>query len=319
MRRKIIVFIILFFILFSLKSVEEILIDFSNLDGTTFDFSKFSFGEWSVEDKDNMTIDLQPKNWTVSVTPSHFIYEARNKTYSVDTEIKVLGNRKQKVLAARVFIPQRNANTYILLEPPFEIPSYYPSPDLSSDVMGTMFINKGVVRNVGILKKVNVILFGNNFTYQFYVRIKTQRGEIRDLFVGYINFLGWQERGWVNPHYEYEQKVIESTRNKRPYYPFEYPYVKLMGFYISRVQTELTGNFITMVKEVKIEFDEEVLNLESVTGVQKIPNVDTLEEIFGIYKEDLISKAEREIKKINLIMFQQWQEKRKIHKDLNKK
>jgi len=158
-------------------------------------------------------------------------------------------------------------------------------------------------------------LCGNNFTYQFYVRIKNQRGEIRDLFIGYINFLGWQERAWVNPFYEYEQKVIADTRNKRPYYPFEYPYVKLMGFYISRVQTEVTGNFIAMVKEVKIEFDEEILNLESATGVQKIPSVDVLEEIFGIYKEELIEKAQKEIEKTNLIMFQQWQEKRRKHKD----
>ncbi len=318
MKGKIIILFILFSI-FTLKAAEEILIDFNNLDGTTFDFSKFSFGEWGEEDRDNMLIDLQPKNWIVTVTPSHWTYESRNKTYSVDTDIKVFTNRKQKVLAARVFIPDRNANTYILLEPPFEIPSYYPSPDLSSDVMGTMFINKGVVRNVGILKKVNVLLFGNNFTYQFYVRIKNQRGEIRDLFVGYINFLGWQERAWVNPHYEYEQKIIGDSRSKRPYYPFEYPYVKLMGFYISRVQTEVTGNFITMVKEVKIEFDEEVLALESITGVQKIPTVDTLEEIFGIYKEELIIKAEREIEKTNAIMFQQWQERRKKHKELNNK
>jgi len=146
MKKKTIIIIFLLISIFVIKAAEEILIDFSNLDGTTFDFSKFAFGNWSDEDRDNMTIDLQPKNWNVRITPSHFITETRNKTYSVDTEIKVLGPRKQKVLAARVFIPQRNANTYILIEPPFEIPSYYPSPDLSSDIMGTMFINKGVVR-----------------------------------------------------------------------------------------------------------------------------------------------------------------------------
>ena len=57
--------------------------------------------------------------------------------------------------------------------------------------MGSMFLYKGVVRNVGILRKLGVRILGNNFKYAFYVRVIDRSGKERDIFLGFLNFIGW--------------------------------------------------------------------------------------------------------------------------------
>ena len=105
------------------------------------------------------------------------------------------------------------------------------------------------------------IFLGNNFTYSLYVRVEDKLGGQRDIFVGYMNFVGWKTKSWVNPNIDFELKLKEIRKNQRPYYPDEYPYLKFICFVVHRAEPQVTGNFITMIKEVTIEYDEGFLEV----------------------------------------------------------
>ena len=310
---RIILFVLLVQVNFTVFSVEDVLIDFSDIGDTTIDFSKFTRGDWTPEQFAHMKVDLHPSRWNVVVNYSSFDVESRNKTYPmlVTTNIKSLSN--QQVLAARVFFPQKYAHSNVFISPPFEIPSFYIDTENNpDDFMGTMFLNKGVIRNVGIIRKIGVYLCGHNFNYALYVRVKDQRGIERDLFIGYMNFRGWQKRSWVNPDYDKHLRLREIYEKVRPYYPDEYPYIKLMGFYINRISTEVTGNFVTMIKEVTVEYDEEFVDIKTSDGDDLIPSVMNQEKLFGVYQEELIRRSNKEIARVNEFLMIQWVERNKM-------
>ena len=173
--------------------------------------------------------------------------------------------------------------------------------------MGNLFLNKGVVRNVGVLRKISVLVLGNNFRYSLYVRIKDHNNEIRDIFVGYLNYQGWRTLSWINPNLEYELFMREQRKKIRPHYPDEFPYIKLIHFMIQRSDPEITGNFVTMIKEVRIEYDEAVIE----TGKTE----DFQEQIFGIYQEELIERAKSEMRNVDREIYLRWEEKKKMHKE----
>ncbi len=87
------------------------------------------------------------------------------------------------VLGVRIFFPERHANSYAIIEPPFEIPIYYDTLEKLTG-KGDAFLYKGVVRNVGVLRKLSVLALGSNFRYTLYVRVKDHKGEEKDIFVG---------------------------------------------------------------------------------------------------------------------------------------
>ncbi|HNZ26965.1 MAG TPA: flagellar filament outer layer protein FlaA [Spirochaetota bacterium] len=310
---KRIIFIFTFLsLIWSVYSIEEILIDFNDIRDTTIDFSKFTVADWPPEQLKYMNVDLHPSKWVVFVNSSSFNVESRNRTYPFLAKVKIMSPIESEVLAVRAFLPQKYANSNITIKTPFEIPSFYMSPHKEDDYMGTMFLNKGVVRNVGIMRKLSVFMCGNNFNYTLYVRIKDQRGVERDIYIGYINFTGWQTRAWTNPDYDNQLILKDMYKKTRPYYPDEYPYIKLVGFIINRIDTEVTGNFVTMIKEVTVEFDEEFVDIRSSSGEDLIPSVMTEEKIFGIYQEELMKRATAEMENVNVFLYHQWENKMKM-------
>ena len=218
MRNKL--FIILLFLgLINLFGREDILIDFSNLEGTGIDFSAQAGDNWTPEEKAMMTLDLGIKNWSAKVNSSSLTIRSINKTEIIAVKDS-LEYPNQNVLGVRVYFPERYANSYAEVTPPFEIPSYYENKN-NPDGMGTLFIYKGVVRNVGTIKKISVRVLGNNFRYALYVKIKNKNAEIKDIFVGYLNFIGWRTISWVNPHYQLEidnrNKNRDSVQNRNQF------------------------------------------------------------------------------------------------------
>jgi hypothetical protein len=292
--------------LLPMQAYEAVLIDFNDLEGTTIDFSHYAGEFWTEEQKKEMVKDLAPDNWLVKVNSSSWTKEARERTYVITVD-NSLQYPNQKLLGIRAYFPERYANSYALVTPPFEIPTYYDNPD-EPDGLGSMFLYKGVVRNVGVLRKLGVRILGNNFKYAFYVRVVDRKGEERDIFIGFLNFIGWQTRTWVNPHYDYEVKLREQLKNERPYYPDEYPYIKLKAFLFHRAEPEVTGNFVTMIKSVDMEYDEQFLEVGKAEYLQ--------EDTFGIYKEELIYRAKKEMERVDERIFLEWLEKERQHKEV---
>lgn len=305
---KIRLFVVIFLILSSviyLFSIEAVLIDFNNLSDTTVDFTKFALSKGFPEEaKEAMKVDITVPNWLVRVNPSSWTNDSMKRTKVLQvTKSNVYPN--VKLLGVRVYFPERHANSYVIIKPPYSIPSFYDS-ELNPDGSGSIFLNKGVVRNVGALRKVSVTFLGNNFRYSLSVRLANHKGEEKDIFIGYMNFVGWRTISWINPNLDEELKDRDLNRNSRPYYPDEYPFVKFVAFIIHRVDPEVTGNFVTMIKDVKIEYDEAFLEIGNAETNQ--------EEIFGIYKEELIKRARIETSKATQRIYLEWLENKKMDK-----
>lgn len=302
--KSVLVFISLAKLLFC---AEAILIDFNNLSDTTIDFTKFALLRGFPEEATKtMKVDLSIPNWRVIVNPSSWTNESMKKT-------KIVEVKKSNVfpgvnlLGVRIYFPERHANAYAIIKPPFTIPSFFES-EKNPDGSGSMFLNKGVVRNVGILRKVSVTFLGNNLNYGLSVRIENNKGEIKDIFIGYMNFIGWRTITWVNPMLDEELKYRDLNKNYIPYYPGEYPYIKFIGFVIHKNDPDVSGNFVTMFKEVKIEYDEAFLEIGNAEINQ--------DDIFGIHKEELIEKAKIETSKVTKRIFYEWLENQKMDKTL---
>lgn len=282
-------------------SLEQVLIDFSKLDNTTINLRE-QFKIIGQDAGELEEIDLTIPNWTAKLIPSSNTTKGRDKTFVLPVD-KSIEYQDQNILGVRVYFPQRHSNSHVEIYPPFEIPSFFEDPD-NPDGMGTYFINKGVIRNVGIIRRIYVRVLGNGFDYRFYIRIKDQNNNIRDIHMGMINFLGWRTLVWSNPNYDREKKYISETKDTAPYYPSEYPYVKFIGIIIQRDKVAKTGNFTTMVKDITMEYDERFIENKHFEYIQ--------EDVFGIYKEELNEVAEHEMKKVARSMYQQFVESRKM-------
>lgn len=306
--KRLLISSVIIFSIFNIFSREEILIDFSNLENTLIDFTKDVDNGWGMSDaREDMNISLELKNWVAVVKKSSRIPVAINKTYVLDVR-KSINYPDQSVLGLRSYFPERNGHSHVEIIPPFEIPSYYDDPD-NPDGMGTYFINKGIIRNVGILRKMSIRVLGNNFNYGLYVRVKNNKGEERDIYMGMLNFTGWRTLTWVNPNYEREKKERDLMRDSIPYYPDEFPFLKFVSLVIIRDQSERSGNFTAMFKDISVDFDEHFLRIDNFEHLQ--------EDIFGIYNEELLSRAKLEMERVNKRIYFQWLENKKMHKTEN--
>jgi|GEM_PF-1241366 len=300
-----VVFIALIFLVAQIYPYEELLIDFNNLKDTMIDFSEVAGDVYTPDQKAMMKMDLSINNWLIRVNESSWTKAAREKTWvkAVNNSLNYPG---QDVLGVRVFFPERGANSYVTIKPPFLIPLYYDNKE-DPDGFGNMFLNKGIVRNVGVIRRVAVRFCGNNFRYSLYVSLEDNYGMKKDVFIGYLDFVGWKTKSWINPNIDNELKVRQLKYDRRPYYPDEMPSVRFVGFIIQRTHPELTGNFTTMIKDVSLEYDEAFLEVGNAEYKQ--------EEIFNIYKDELIERAKVEMREVDRRIFLQWQENQRKHKE----
>lgn len=289
-----------------LFSLEAILIDFNNLENTTIDFSRYaksiSVNEELIQE---MKIDLNPDRWSVKVNSSSATMKAIHKSYVFPIK-NSMAFKEKVVLGIRIFFPERHANSYAIIEPPFDIPIYYDDPKNITG-QGNLFLNKGVVRNVGVVRRLSVLALGNNFRYSLYVRVKDHKGEEKDVFIGYMDYQGWKTKSWLNPNLDFDLSMREYDKRRRPHYPDEYPHLKFVYLMVQRNESEVTGNFVSMIKEIKVEYDEAIIS----TGITE----DNQEEIFGIYQEELVERVKAEMNNIDKQIYLKWAEKKKMHKE----
>ncbi|GHU33276.1 flagellar filament outer layer protein [Spirochaetia bacterium] len=116
----------------------------------------------------------------------------------------------------------------------------------------------GVVKNVGTIKSIAVNVYGLNFPHSLSVIFLDADGKEKTYFLGNLNFEGWGELVWDNPQY------VTEVRNRQlrtsPLYPNAESFVKFGGFIIQRAAYDVGGDFITYFKDVKIIYDQAVLN-----------------------------------------------------------
>jgi hypothetical protein len=253
------------------------------------DFSALAGQSFTEDQKKVMKTSLAMSNWEVVLASSS--RTNTNQSLSITKEVKVLDTapqyKGQKVLGIRIHFPEPMFNSWARVKTPFEIPAYEKkakvdqqgtiTPDTtasSSDPTNAKMTRfegaydpntkvktaYGVVKNVGVIKKVAVNVKGLNFPHSLTVILKDSNNDEQEIFMGYLNFDGWQEKTWENPAY------VRDIKNRElrifPLYPKNTPFVKFDSFLIKRDGSHDGGDFVTYIKDVKILYDKAVINLE---------------------------------------------------------
>jgi len=286
----------------------DTLVDFSSVAGSTFD----------EETKAKMKTSLSLDNWEVILASSSRTVQNQAKSMTKDSvtsesakpfEGEEMAN--QHVMGIRVHFPMPSFNSYAIIQPPFEIPAYSVKTELQGDKivevegdLGTKFDGKGVVRNVGVLKSVEVTVFGSNFPNGFGIILKDQNGKGQQIFMDYLQFDGWRKLVWNNPNYITEVRNREVK--KYPLYPKSEPFRKLEGMIIYRDSMQEGGDIIVYVKDIKITFDKAIL--EPVRDINH-------EAIWGILSERQEARRRAELRRVGNKQVERYLEGLKMHKE----
>jgi len=179
----------------------------------------------------------------------------------------------KNVMGVRILFPTAMVNSNAYIKPAFEIPAYEPmaTADDNGDIQPQTDEEKasgktrfedgyGIVKNVGTIKALAVTTMGMNYPHGLYVVLRDTDNIERRYFMGYLGFDGWRELIWNNPQYvtEIRQREIRVV----PIYPRGLPFVKFVGFQITRDAMHNGDDFIGYFKDVKIIFDKSVLTTE---------------------------------------------------------
>ncbi len=255
----------------------------SNEDGnptqnsrTVMDFSRAAGTTFTADQKNLMKTSLVLPDWEVSLNSSARSVQSLGLSTVVAAPVKSDANvpfAGENVMGVRIVFPEWNANANAYIKPAFEIPAYEPLSQAGEDGVRqaptdeekasgkTLFEDGyGVVKNVGTVKSVAVTTMGMNYPEGLYVLLKDTDGMEYRHFMGYLQFDGWKTITWSNPNY------ITEIRNREirvyPIYPRGLPFVKFVGFQVTRDANHIGGDFIGYFKDVKIIFDKALLTTD---------------------------------------------------------
>jgi hypothetical protein len=299
---------------------------------TLLDYSSIAGSNFTEEEVKAMNTSLAAYNWDVVLNSS--ASTTQNKAFSKAIEwhtkyVPVLKDETDGVsdnpegytiMGVRIHFPETPFNCWALIQPPFEIPAY---EDILTDELGNeisdeatlkkgrgdKFINGfGVVRNVGIIKTIDIRVYGCQFKNSISVILKDDMGvETEYHMPQYLDFDGWRKITWKNPNY------IEDASNRDlyivPLYPRNQPFVKLKGFRIYRQGDQWGGDFVTYIKDVNITYDQAVLERPN----QPIDH----EDAWGILRDRTEAAKEREMSRIGHTQILRYLETQKMHSSSN--
>jgi hypothetical protein len=277
----------MFFVVGSLFAEEAVLIDFSNLAAdiavnppendtnpnqnrqTMMDYSNVAGSSFTTEQKQVMKTSLAIPNWNVVLASSSRRVDNIARSYTAQAPSKQWGN----VMGVRIHFPVEPWHSWARITPPFEIPAFEAQADVDDDgniqpsdgsdgISGPSRFEDGygVIKNVGTIKSVAVNAYGLNFPHGLYTILIDAQGIENEIFMGYLEFDGWNELTWVNPQY------VQAVRNRElrlyPLYPASTPFVKFGGFRVTRDPSREGGDYIGYFKDVKLIYDKAVLDTD---------------------------------------------------------
>jgi hypothetical protein len=272
---------------------------------TMMDFSGVAGANYTPDQKKEMRTSLAIPNWDVVLSSSS--KTNLNQSLSMTAEATVSQESKDEgvagktVMGVRIHFPLEDFNGWAKVQPPFEIPAFEAKADVAADgtitektdqqgsdpvnaamsrFEGTYDANTkvtaamGIVKNVGVIKSIEVTVKGLNFPHGLSVCFLDADGNEKTMFMGYLNFDGWRKLRWDNPQY------VTDVRNRElrvyPLYPKSSPLIKFNGFLFSRDGGNTGGDFVAYLKEVRVLYDKALL--------EPVRDIDD-ESIWGIVKQ----------------------------------
>ncbi|MDR1837715.1 MAG: flagellar filament outer layer protein FlaA [Treponema sp.] len=240
---------------------------------TMMDFSHVAGGSFTTHQRQAMKTSLAIENWEIELASSSRNVGNITNSYTREAPSRQYGT----VLGVRVHFPVEPYNSWAIIRPPFEIPAFEPQATIRDDgsiepVEGNDGITGrsrfeaqaegeaayGVIKNVGVIKSIGVNVYGLNFPHGLSTIIIDNEGNNRNIFMGYLNFDGWNELIWNNP--AYVQEVRNRDIRLYPLYPTSTPFIKFGGFLVQRDAAKQGGDFIVYFKDVRVIYDLAVLD-----------------------------------------------------------
>ena len=312
---------------------RTVLIDFSELtpdvtvgaatepnehEATMLDFSEVAGASYDEEIKKRMKTSLAVENWYVQLASSSRTVGNQAKSYTKVAQLKPTAKpfdgeemAGKSVMGVRVHFPLPNFNSYALVTPPFEIPAYQVATQLQGDTLvevegdeGTKFDGYGVVKNVGVLKSVEVTVYGSNFPNGFGLILKDQDEKEMTIYLDHLQFDGWRKLVWNNPNYITEVRNREIR--KFPLYPKSAPYIKLIGLIVYRDSMQEGGDLVAYMKDIEITYD--LALLETQRDIND-------EAIWGILTERQEARKRAELRRVGDMQVLRSLEREKMHKE----
>jgi hypothetical protein len=251
---------------------QAVLIDFSKLTGdaqtglhaaTVVDYSRQAGSSYSAEDKATMKISLALANWEVELSSSSRSVENQTQSFVKASPVKADAAKYagETVLGVRIHFPSYGVNSYGIIKPPFTIPAYQTLEGDQNAKVGAQFDNIGVLKNVGVVKSIQINVLGRNYSNSLSLLLENELGQEQEIFMGYLNFDGWKSLTWNNSNYQTE--VRNRDIKVTPLYPRSAPFIKLKGILIHRDASEDGGDVVTYIKDINVIYDKAVLEVNS--------------------------------------------------------
>ncbi|MDR3312397.1 MAG: flagellar filament outer layer protein FlaA [Spirochaetaceae bacterium] len=317
---------------------ESVVIDFTLLDAdiivdadgnptqnrrTAMDYSVAALASFNPEQRAALRTSLALREWEVHLNSSARSVESLSKSgvraVPVRTEAQVPFAGKN-IMGVRILFPSTNAHANARVVPSFAIPAYeaYAETDENGDRPGAAGAGPngevklfeggyGLVRNVGVIRAIQVTAYGNSFPYALYVILKDQDEVEHRYLMGSMGFDGWKEMRWTNP--DYISDVRGRVSALRPLYPqMELPFVTFVGFQVVRDPMVPGGDFISYFKDVKIIYDR----------AQDTSERDIAEEdVWGIIENREKGNQQREMEKFGAKQIGRYIAKEKVAAEQN--
>lgn len=238
------------------ESEGEDLIDFSLLavdqdSSLEIDFSDMaSYYGFSEQDKSLMKIDLTLKNWEIVVPSSskEIFFQYPSFLAPADIKANSIIFAGQKVLGVRLFFPPKRTTSYSVL-PPFPIPFY-------SGSEGNQFLNKGVVKNVGAIKEIQLETYGQYQQVAVSLVLEDMYGKTMEIPFGDLNFSGWRRIVWQNPNYK--KSSLDNIVNPKRDNPIMPPSYRFKELVFKHSEYDRVADIVAFVKSIKIIYDKSV-------------------------------------------------------------
>ncbi len=271
---------------------ESVLIDFSLLiadseefpgenEQTLLDLRHVPIAALPEEEREDMRSSLAIENWEVRLASSSRTVNTMQHSFTREAVVREEAERfaGEPVMGVRVRFPEGRFNSWALIQPPFEIPSFD-----EEDRFGDGY---GVVRNVGTIRQIRANVFGLNYPHRISAIVMDQDRNVKEVMLGHLEYDGWDTIGWNNPNY------VEDVRNRElevmPLYPRTAPMRKVVGFRIYRDGDDPGGDFVTYLKDLTLVYDLAQPDIE--------PDIDH-EEIWGILDARESERRRREMSRM---------------------
>ena len=230
------------------KPVEEVLIDFADLP------EELAIERWYIKLSGFSDNAFSRRNSSLKVADVDFskIEKERQDIYNAQQN-KTDFN---KALGIRVNYEYSHANDWAQIKPRLPIDPYYGVP------------NKGILRNVGAIKSISMWVSGRNFKNTIEVRMTDQKGQYKSINFGSLNFRGWRKKTWKNHNYIKDLRKRDII--KEHLYPQYIPYLKFDSIVVYKSPQEYGGDFITYVKDIRVEYEPAVIDYEKAIEDEKV-------------------------------------------------